>query len=203
MDRSHRWMVLSFGRSGAGRGRLMRRRFDHHPRTPNCGGAPGCHVSCARHFSGCRSRRSRPLSSSGACASSSNRRCCVSPSARRGARTSSSSPSLRANSRMTRAAACGCTLVKTNDRQGERRRARRRKRADLAVVRSDVAMSETGLTVAILHRNAVIFLAPHGSSVRKITDLDKKRLGMLRATPGERASSRATCWRNTASSPAR
>jgi TRAP-type uncharacterized transport system substrate-binding protein len=56
-------------------------------------------------------------------------------------------------------------------------------RADLAVVRSDVAMSETGLTVAILHRNAIIFLAPHGSSIHKITDLNKKRLGILRATP--------------------
>jgi TRAP transporter TAXI family solute receptor len=56
-------------------------------------------------------------------------------------------------------------------------------RADLAVVRSDVSMSETGLTVAILHRNAVAFLAPHSSSVRRIADLDKKRLGILRATP--------------------
>ncbi|MFI5014421.1 MAG: TAXI family TRAP transporter solute-binding subunit [Hyphomicrobiales bacterium] len=55
--------------------------------------------------------------------------------------------------------------------------------ADLAVVRSDVSMSTTGLTVAILHRNAVTFVAPHSSSVRKIADLDRKRVGILRATP--------------------
>jgi TRAP-type uncharacterized transport system substrate-binding protein len=73
------------------------------------------------------------------------------------------------------------TLVKTNDAKASAAELDAG-RADLAVVRSDVAMSETGLTVAILHRNAVIFLAPHGSSIRKITDLDKKRLGILRAT---------------------
>ncbi len=73
------------------------------------------------------------------------------------------------------------TLVKTSDAKASAAELDAG-RADLAVVRSDVAMSETGLTVAILHRNAVIFLAPHGSSIRKITDLDKKRLGMLRAT---------------------
>ncbi len=55
-------------------------------------------------------------------------------------------------------------------------------RADLAVVRSDVAMSETGLTVAILHRNDVIFVAPHGSAIHRITDLETKRLGILRST---------------------
>ncbi|SDR61463.1 TRAP transporter solute receptor, TAXI family [Rhizobiales bacterium GAS191] len=55
-------------------------------------------------------------------------------------------------------------------------------RADLAVVRSDVSMSATGLTVAILHRNAVAFIAPRTSSVRNIADLDKKRVGILRAT---------------------
>ncbi|MBW0002704.1 MAG: ABC transporter substrate-binding protein [Hyphomicrobiales bacterium] len=74
------------------------------------------------------------------------------------------------------------TLVTTNDANASAA-ALDAGKADLAVVRSDVGMSETGLTVAILHRNAVIFLAPHGSSVRKITDLDKKRLGILRATP--------------------
>jgi TRAP transporter TAXI family solute receptor len=56
-------------------------------------------------------------------------------------------------------------------------------RADLAVVRSDVAMSASGLTVAILHRNAVALIAPHSGTVRKITDLAKKRIGVLRPTP--------------------
>jgi TRAP transporter TAXI family solute receptor len=56
-------------------------------------------------------------------------------------------------------------------------------RADLAVVRSDVSMSATGLTVAILHRNAVTFIAPRSSTVRKITDFAKKRVGILRAIP--------------------
>jgi TRAP-type uncharacterized transport system substrate-binding protein len=73
------------------------------------------------------------------------------------------------------------TLVKTSDAKASAAELDAG-RADLAVVRSDVAMSETGLTVAILHRNAVIFLAPHGSSIRKMTDLNKKRLGILRAT---------------------
>ena len=55
--------------------------------------------------------------------------------------------------------------------------------ADLAVVRSDVAMSATGLTIAILHRNAVAFIAPRSSSVRKVTDFAKKRVGILPSTP--------------------
>lgn len=55
-------------------------------------------------------------------------------------------------------------------------------RADLAVVRSDVSMSATGLTVAILHRNAVAIIAPRGSSLHSIAELDKKRIGILRAT---------------------
>ncbi|MBV9752974.1 MAG: ABC transporter substrate-binding protein [Hyphomicrobiales bacterium] len=74
------------------------------------------------------------------------------------------------------------TLVKTNDAKASAAELDAG-RADLAVVRSDVSMSETGLTVAVLHRNAVLFLAPHGSRVHKITDLDKKRLGIIRATP--------------------
>ena len=74
------------------------------------------------------------------------------------------------------------TLVKTSDAKASAAELDAGT-ADLAVVRSDVSMSETGLTVAVLHRNAVVFLAPHASSVRKITDLDKKRLGILRATP--------------------
>jgi TRAP transporter TAXI family solute receptor len=56
-------------------------------------------------------------------------------------------------------------------------------RADLAVVRSDVSMSATGLTVAILHRNAVTFVAPRSSSAKKITDFARKRVGLLHATP--------------------
>jgi TRAP transporter TAXI family solute receptor len=55
-------------------------------------------------------------------------------------------------------------------------------RADLAVVRSDVAMSATGLTVAILHRNAVTFIAPRAASLHKIADFAKKRIGLLRPT---------------------
>jgi TRAP-type uncharacterized transport system substrate-binding protein len=56
-------------------------------------------------------------------------------------------------------------------------------RADLAVVRSDVAMSTTGLTVAILHRNAVILIAPRSSKVRSIVDLNKKDVGIVNASP--------------------
>ena len=74
------------------------------------------------------------------------------------------------------------TIVKTSDAKASAAELDAG-RADLAVVRSDVSTSETGLTIAILHRNAVIFLAPHGSPIRKVTDLDKKRLGILHATP--------------------
>jgi TRAP transporter TAXI family solute receptor len=56
-------------------------------------------------------------------------------------------------------------------------------RADLAVVRSDVAMSATGLTVAILHRNAVILVAPRSSKVRTIVDLNNKDVGIVHASP--------------------
>jgi TRAP transporter TAXI family solute receptor len=56
-------------------------------------------------------------------------------------------------------------------------------RADLAVVRSDVSMSATGLTVAILHRNAVILVAPRASKVRSIVDLNKKDVGIVHASP--------------------
>ena len=56
-------------------------------------------------------------------------------------------------------------------------------RADLAVVRSDVSMSATGLTVAILHRNAVILVAPRASKVRSIVDFSKKDVGIVHASP--------------------
>jgi TRAP transporter TAXI family solute receptor len=56
-------------------------------------------------------------------------------------------------------------------------------RADLAVVRSDVAISATGLTVAILHRNAVILIAPRSSRVRSIVDLNKKDVGIVHSSP--------------------
>jgi TRAP transporter TAXI family solute receptor len=56
-------------------------------------------------------------------------------------------------------------------------------RADLAVVRSDVAMSATGLTIAIMHRNAVILVAPRSSKIRSIVDFNKKNVGVVRALP--------------------
>ncbi|SFL97351.1 TAXI family TRAP transporter solute-binding subunit [Methylorubrum salsuginis] len=52
-------------------------------------------------------------------------------------------------------------------------------RADLAVVRPDVAMPGNGLTLAVLRELAVLVVAPGASGIRGIPDLAGKRLGML------------------------
>jgi TRAP transporter TAXI family solute receptor len=56
-------------------------------------------------------------------------------------------------------------------------------KADLAVVRSDVAMPDKGSTVVVLHKDAAILLAPAGAKIRKIADLAGKRVGIVRGLP--------------------
>jgi TRAP transporter TAXI family solute receptor len=51
--------------------------------------------------------------------------------------------------------------------------------ADLAVVRSDEAMPANGLTAFILHRNAVLLLAPKGSPVHQVGDLRGRAVGVI------------------------
>jgi TRAP-type uncharacterized transport system substrate-binding protein len=51
--------------------------------------------------------------------------------------------------------------------------------ADLAVVRTDVALPENGLTVAILREEALVVAAPEASGVKTFGDLARRRLGIV------------------------
>lgn len=51
--------------------------------------------------------------------------------------------------------------------------------ADLAVVRSDIAMPTSGQTAIVLHKSAAILIAPGGSSIAKVSDLGGRNLGLL------------------------
>ncbi|MFB0488807.1 TRAP-type uncharacterized transport system substrate-binding protein [Methylobacterium sp. OAE515] len=59
-------------------------------------------------------------------------------------------------------------------------------KADLAVVRPDVAMPGNGLTLAILRELAAFAAAPAGSGIGSIPDLAGKRLGMLASRDADR-----------------
>ena len=52
-------------------------------------------------------------------------------------------------------------------------------RADLAVVRPDVHMPDNGLTLAILHDEALVIAAPEASEIESFPDLARKRLGIV------------------------
>ena len=52
-------------------------------------------------------------------------------------------------------------------------------RADLAVVRPDVRLPENGLTLAILHDEALIVAAPEGAEIESFSDLSTRRLGVV------------------------
>ncbi len=57
---------------------------------------------------------------------------------------------------------------------------------DVAVVRSDVALPAAGQTLAILHRNAVLLIAPPEREIASVADLAGKRVGYLRGPhPGD------------------
>jgi TRAP transporter TAXI family solute receptor len=56
-------------------------------------------------------------------------------------------------------------------------------RADIAVLRSDIAVPTTAQTVAILHRNSAVFIAPARAGVSDIAELAGKRIGLLRSGP--------------------
>ena len=55
--------------------------------------------------------------------------------------------------------------------------------ADLAVVRSDLAMPPNGQTVLIMRRDAALLFAPAESSPRAIDDLRGHKVGVLQAVP--------------------
>ncbi|AWB23107.1 C4-dicarboxylate ABC transporter substrate-binding protein [Methylobacterium currus] len=52
-------------------------------------------------------------------------------------------------------------------------------RADLAVVRPDVRLPENGLTLAVLHDEALVVAAPPDSGIQAFSDLAGKRLGLV------------------------
>ena len=55
--------------------------------------------------------------------------------------------------------------------------------ADLAVVRTDVAMPTNGQSVLIMRKNLVILIAPADSDLHNVGDLKGHRVGVLRSTP--------------------
>jgi TRAP transporter TAXI family solute receptor len=59
-------------------------------------------------------------------------------------------------------------------------------KADLAVVRPDVAMPGNGLTLAVLRALAAFVAAPGGSGIKAMPDLAGKRLGMLTGRTADR-----------------
>jgi TRAP transporter TAXI family solute receptor len=60
-------------------------------------------------------------------------------------------------------------------------------RADLAVIRSDIAIPQNGATVVILHNDIAVLAAPAGSTITKVTNLFKKRVGLFPATTSNAA----------------
>ena len=56
--------------------------------------------------------------------------------------------------------------------------------ADLAIVRSDIAMPASGQTVLIMRRSAAVLFATSGSSFQSVSDLAGHKVGILRGPPG-------------------
>lgn len=54
---------------------------------------------------------------------------------------------------------------------------------DAAVLRGDVPTPDNARTVAILHRNAAVFMAPAGRGIAEIASLADRRIGVLRLGP--------------------
>lgn len=52
-------------------------------------------------------------------------------------------------------------------------------RADLAIVRPDVFMPENGLTLAVLHDEALLIAAPEAAGIDDFPDLARKRIGFV------------------------
>lgn len=59
--------------------------------------------------------------------------------------------------------------------------------AELAVIRSDVAIPPNGATVVILHNDIALLAAPANSKITKVADLFKKRVGIFPATASNAA----------------
>jgi TRAP transporter TAXI family solute receptor len=59
--------------------------------------------------------------------------------------------------------------------------------ADLAVIRTDVAIPLNGATVVVLHNDIVALAAPRASAIAKVAELSGKRVGVFPATPANAA----------------
>jgi TRAP transporter TAXI family solute receptor len=60
-------------------------------------------------------------------------------------------------------------------------------RADLAVIRSDIAIPANGATVVVLHNDFAVLAAPAGSKVTNVRNLSKMRVGIFPARPANAA----------------
>jgi TRAP transporter TAXI family solute receptor len=56
-------------------------------------------------------------------------------------------------------------------------------KADLAVVRTDIAMPAKAQTMAIMHRDAGLLIAPERSGIRRVADLRDRAVGIVRRLP--------------------
>jgi TRAP-type uncharacterized transport system substrate-binding protein len=73
------------------------------------------------------------------------------------------------------------------DTLAESSRAFEEERADLAIVRGDIAMPVTGQSVLIMRRNAAVLFAPAQSSLRSVEDLRGRKVGILQSEEAGRA----------------
>ncbi len=69
--------------------------------------------------------------------------------------------------------------VVTYDDVRDSAEALQKSKADIAVVRPDVLLPENGLTLAILHDEALLIAAPESSGLESFPDLSRKRLGVV------------------------
>lgn len=61
--------------------------------------------------------------------------------------------------------------------------------ADLAIVRSDIAMPSNGLTIAIFRRDNLVLIVPGNSRISSFQGLSGKKIGLLKADSAERNES--------------
>src|SRR5262249_22340425 len=72
-------------------------------------------------------------------------------------------------------------------------------RADLAVIRSDIAIPKKAAIVFILHKDAVLLAARAGSKLNKVADLAGRRIGIVPGSEANRAALNTLLPRSSAS----
>ena len=61
--------------------------------------------------------------------------------------------------------------------------------ADLAIVRSDIAMPSNGLTIAVLRRDNLVLIVPGNASLKSFQGLSGQKIGLLKSDSAERNES--------------